>query len=209
MMMTPAVRKFALTAHVTSSVGWLGSVAAFLALAITGLTSRNAQTMRSVYVSMELIGWLIIVPFSFAALLTGLVQSLGTSWGLFRHYWVLWKFLLTVGATALLLLHMSAVSRASALAVSALDFHALQIRLVFDASLALLVLLGSTVLSVYKPWGMTPYGQSKERGERAFTNAAPRARGWAVDGSWWYALAIIVLVFVVVVLHITGLVGGH
>jgi hypothetical protein len=30
--MTPRVSKFALTAHVTSSVGWLGSVAAFLAL---------------------------------------------------------------------------------------------------------------------------------------------------------------------------------
>jgi hypothetical protein len=29
MTMTPGLRKFALTAHVTSSVGWLGAVAAF------------------------------------------------------------------------------------------------------------------------------------------------------------------------------------
>jgi hypothetical protein len=38
MAMTPRLRKFALTAHVTSSVGWLGAVAAFLALAVAGLT---------------------------------------------------------------------------------------------------------------------------------------------------------------------------
>lgn len=58
-MMTPALRKFALTAHVTSSVGWLGSVAAFLGIAVVGLVSPDAQTMRAVYVSMELIGWFV------------------------------------------------------------------------------------------------------------------------------------------------------
>ena len=35
--MTPGLRKFALTTHVTSSVGWLGAVGAFLALAIAGV----------------------------------------------------------------------------------------------------------------------------------------------------------------------------
>jgi hypothetical protein len=215
MMMTPALRKFALTAHITSSVGWLGSVAAFLALAIAGLNSRDAQTIRAVYVAMELIAWLVIVPFSFAALLTGMVQSLGTSWGLFRNYWVVWKLLLTVGSTVLLLLHMSAVSRASAVAsgtLGSVGFRALQIRLVFDAGLALVVLLAATTLSVYKPWGRTPYGQRKERDERALSSVATAAapnRDWITGRSWPYALAIIVLLLVVVVLHLTGIVGGH
>ena len=57
MTMTPGLRKFALTAHVTSSVGWLGAVAAFLALAVAGLAVRDAQTVRASYLSMELIGW--------------------------------------------------------------------------------------------------------------------------------------------------------
>ncbi len=39
MIMPPQLRKLALTVHVTASVGWLGAVAAFLALAIAGLTS--------------------------------------------------------------------------------------------------------------------------------------------------------------------------
>lgn len=104
MAMPPALRRLALTAHVTSSVGWLGSVAAFLVLAVVGLTGEDAQ--RGAYLAMEVTGWYVIVPLAFAALLTGLVQSLGTTWGLFRHYWVLAKLALTALATLLLLLHM-------------------------------------------------------------------------------------------------------
>lgn len=62
--------------------------------------------MRGAYLAMEVTGWYVIVPLAFAALLTGLVQSLGTTWGLFRHYWVLAKLALTALATLLLLLHM-------------------------------------------------------------------------------------------------------
>ena len=84
--MKPSLRKFALTAHITLSVGWLGSVVAYLALAIVGLTSHDAQMVRAVYLSMEVIGWFVIVPFSLAALAAGLVESLGTPWGLSRHW---------------------------------------------------------------------------------------------------------------------------
>jgi len=97
-MMTPRFRKFALTAHVTSSVAWLGAVASFLALAVAGLTSQDAQMVRAAYLAMDLTAWCVIVPLSFASPLTGLVQSLGTEWGLFRHYWVLIKFLITIPA---------------------------------------------------------------------------------------------------------------
>jgi hypothetical protein len=59
---TPGLRKLALTAHVTSSVGWLGAVAGFLALAVAGLTSEDAQMVRAAYLAMELTGWFVIVP---------------------------------------------------------------------------------------------------------------------------------------------------
>lgn len=84
--MKPRLRKFVLTAHITFAVGWLGAVATFLALAIAGLTSQDAQTVRAAYLTMELIARFVIVPLSFAPLLTGPVLSLGTPWGLFRHY---------------------------------------------------------------------------------------------------------------------------
>ena len=103
MVMTPGLRKFALATHVTSSVGWVGAVAAFLALAIAGIGSQDAQIVRAAYLAMHLITWFVIVPLSFAALSTGIAQSLGTSWGLFEHYWVVTKLLLTVLATIILL----------------------------------------------------------------------------------------------------------
>ncbi|MDQ3438745.1 MAG: hypothetical protein M3478_00160 [Planctomycetota bacterium] len=157
--MTPRLRKFALTAHVASSVGWLGAVAAYLALAITGVSSQDGQMGRAAYLAMELIGWFVVVPCSLAALLTGLLQSLGTEWGLFRHYWILAKFLLTIGGVTVLLLHMPAVSRMSRLAAETTSSHAefgtLRIQLLVHASGGLIVLLAATALSVYKPWGRT------------------------------------------------------
>src|SRR5258708_36094970 len=100
-MMPSTLRKLNLTAHVTSSVGWLGAVGSFLVLCIAALTSHDPKFVLSAYLAMNLLGQFIIVPLSLAALLTGLVQSLGTEWGLFRHYWVLVKFILTIGAIIL------------------------------------------------------------------------------------------------------------
>src|SRR5713226_2624989 len=114
--MTPGLRKFALASHVTSSVGWLGAVAGFLALAVAGLSNQNAETVRAAYIAMHLTTWFVIVPLSLAALLTGLVQSLGTTWGLFRHYWIVTKLLLTVLATIILLVHTQPIDRVAAVA---------------------------------------------------------------------------------------------
>ncbi len=101
--MTSSLRKLVLTAHVTFSVGWLGAVAAFLVFAIAGLTSQDIQIVRSAYLAMDLTARFVIVPLAFASLVSGLIQSLGTPWGLFRHYWVLLKLLLTTFATIVLL----------------------------------------------------------------------------------------------------------
>ena len=206
MTMTPRLRKFALTAHVTFSVGWLGAVVAYLALAVAALTSQDAQIGRAASLAMELIGWFVIVPCSLAALLTGLVQSLGTEWGLLRHYWVVVKFLLTIVGTTVLLLHMPAVTRMAGVATETTLFRADSRTLphptfVVHAGGGLLVLLATTTLSVYKPWGLTPYGRRKqhERGE------VPQSR-------WGYVFGIIaiVLVLLLVILHLTGGgIGGH
>jgi hypothetical protein len=76
--MTPRLRKFALTAHVVLSVGWLGAVAVSLALAIAGLTGQDDQVVRAAYLAMNTIGESVLVPLALASLLTGLVLSLGT-----------------------------------------------------------------------------------------------------------------------------------
>ena len=158
--MTPKVRKFVYLAHIVFSLGWLGAVVAYLAVAVAGLASGDAD-MGAAYLSMNMIGQFVIIPFSLATLLTGLVQSLGTEWGLFRHYWVATKFVLTLGAIIILLLHMPTVSRMSEAAQTALangHFGDVRIQLIVHAVGGLLVLLVTAVLSVYKPWGRTGYG---------------------------------------------------
>lgn len=165
--MTPCVRKLALTAHVTSSVGWLGAVAAFLALAIAGLTSRDVQTVRSAYLGMELTAWFVIIPLSLASPLTWLVQALGTTLGLFRHYWVLVKFLITIPATIVLFVHMRPIGHLARVVtqttLSGGELAGMRVQLVADAGAALVVLLVATTLSVYKPRGLTSYGWRKQR----------------------------------------------
>ena len=166
MAMTLRLRKFALTVHITCSLGLLGAIACFLALAIAGLASRDAPMVRAAYLAMELIAWFVIVPFAFASLLTGFVQSLGTEWGLFRHYWVTVKLLLTVLATIILLLKMELISSVATAAaettLSSTDLRQARIELVVHASGGLLVLLIPVVLSVYKPRGMTRYGWRRQ-----------------------------------------------
>ncbi|MGH6834208.1 MAG: hypothetical protein ACREC9_01400 [Methylocella sp.] len=163
--MTPGLRKFALAAHVTTSVGLLGAVASFLALATAGLASQDAQIMRAAYLAMELTAWFVIVPLAFASLLIGIVESLGTPWGLFRHYWVSAKLLLTVIATIVLLLQMKLISYMARVAaestLSGVDLYGAKVQLVVHAGGGLLVLLVPVALSLYKPWGMTRYGWRK------------------------------------------------
>ena len=164
--MSPGLRKVALIAHVTSSVGWFGAVAAFLVLAIASLRNADPQTARACYVAMELTTRWLIVPLAFAALVTGLAQSLGTTWGLFRHYWVLAKLVLTLVATALLLLHTRVIFGVADLSLAAdlaPDDHAsMRLQLVVDAAAALAVLFVNVVLSILKPRGLTRYGWRKQ-----------------------------------------------
>jgi ABC-type anion transport system duplicated permease subunit len=126
--------------------------------------------VRAVYLAMELVARFVIVPMAFASLLTGLVQSLGTPWGLFQHYWVLVKLLLTVFATIVLLVKMELIGYAARLAAETTlpraDLGAAGIQLMVHAAGGLLVLLVPMALSVYKPKGRTWYGRHKQPDQR-------------------------------------------
>ena len=164
MTMRPSLRKFALTTHVTFSVGWIGGVVAYLTLGIAAVTSQDDQTVRAAWTAMELTGWFAIVPLALASLLTGLIMSLGTKWGLFRHYWTLISFILTVLATVVLLLHMRDVSFLAAVAQEAEGARLEELGGdLLHPGLGLVVLLVIQVLNVYKPRGLTRYGWRKQQ----------------------------------------------
>lgn len=213
MNMTPRWQKLSLLAHITFSVGWFGAVVPYLALAIAALTSHDEQMVRAAVLCMRFIGWFVIVPFSFAALLSGLVQSLGTRWGLVRYWWIMAKLALTVFAVVVLFQHMREVSHISLMAQNAaLPVTHLQPELIHSAG-GLLVLFAAIVLSVFKPWGMTSYGRRRlpqtSTASRENEMAVP-VRGPVLHGrptNWgriigYHAIGLVVLF---AILHLTGL----
>ena len=170
MILSPGLRKVALTAHVMSSIGWFGAVAAFLTLALVGMTSQDPQLVRAAYLTMKLTAWFVIVPFAFVSLLSGIVSSLGTKWGLFRSYWVLLKLVVTTGATFLLLVHTQPIDVLAGIAARTSVLGAypfgIQLKMVATSGATVVVLIMLTGLAVYKPRGMTPYGQRKQDEQR-------------------------------------------
>lgn len=163
MTMGPGLRKLTLASHLMVAVGWIGALVAYLVLGIAAETSADAQTVRGAWTAMELVGWYVIVPLAVASLVTGLVMALGTRWGLFRHYWVLISLMLTALATAVLLMHMPTVSTTADIAREAGDDRLQELGGdLAHPGIGLVLLLVILVLNVYKPRGMTRYGQRKQ-----------------------------------------------
>jgi hypothetical protein len=209
--MTPDVRNLTLTAHVCASVGWLGALAVFLAHAIVSVTSQEVQLVRAAALAMSVTTWFVIMPLSLASLMTGLVQALGSAWGLFRHYWIVFKLLLTSIATIVLLLKIEPISyladAATAPAFSSGDLIGLRTSLLVHAIGGLVVLLAATALAVYKPAGMTWYGAPKQREEHAGSvRSGPVLRTSTPRWVKAFGTAIVVLILLV---GIMMLVGGH
>lgn len=162
MRFAPALRRFTYTTHVTASVGWIGAVLVFLALAGIGLASRDERTVRGAYLVMAPAAWLVLVPLAHASLLSGIALSLGTPWGLFRHYWVVLKLAITGFSTVVLMIYMGTFRQMAGVAADPV----VELGLVRNPSpvvhavCALVLLVIATVLGVYKP-----FGQIAERSE--------------------------------------------
>lgn len=168
-MMKPGLRKFMLAVHLTVSVGWIGAVAAYMVLDVAVATSQDVQALRAAYLAMDLVTTWAIVPLAFSSLLTGLVMSLGTKWGLFRHYWTLISLILTVFATIVLLVETQTIRHYATIAAAPTtsndDLRALGSTLLHSVG-GMGVLLTIMWLNLYKPRGLTPYGWRKQLEER-------------------------------------------
>jgi hypothetical protein len=167
MALSPRWRRTALTAHTASSVGWFGAVLVCLVLALAGVRDGAAYA----YPAMDVVVRSAVVPLAFASLATGLVSSLGSPWGLLRHYWVVAKLALVVVATAVLLLQLGPVARLAAGTGTAEARMSLVVHTVGGA----MVLLAATVLAVWKPRGTTGLGRVTGRaaGTTGPTGPAP------------------------------------
>jgi len=160
--MSPGLRKLTLTAHVTTSVGWLGAAIAYLALAVTALRTSDVAQARASLSVLETVAWFRTLPLCLAASTTGLLQALATEWGLIRHHWIIAKSVLTAIGTAILLGHMPAIDRMSSVAASGGSVDAVghgPTQLVVHATGGVIMLVALATISVFKPWGKTRFAR--------------------------------------------------
>lgn len=162
------LRRLLLALHLVCSVGWIGSVFAYLALAFAVPVTREAEVVRAGWIGMDLVGWYVIVPLALGSLGTGILMGAVTRWGLLRHYWVLISLVGTVVLSAVLIVHMPDVTiqadRARTLGEAELLAMGSDIA---HAVIGLVVLIGILVLNIYKPRGLTRYGWRAEQAARA------------------------------------------
>ncbi|MGH2356056.1 MAG: hypothetical protein ACRDJN_30990, partial [Chloroflexota bacterium] len=188
--------KLLLTMHIMVSVGWLGVVFAKVTLGLAAITTSAPNVAAALYVATESLN-VAFPPLAIGTLVTGVLLSLGTRWGLFQHYWVATKLALTVGVitTAVQLggRLQEAISAPSEPAVDGgtiLGIAAAPVALLLSLSVAHLLMLGAAaVVSVYKPWGKTWFGRRKVVGRRidsailsAIGHAMPTNGGQRLSG---------------------------
>jgi hypothetical protein len=144
-----------LTVHVAVSVGWLGLDGALVALEVTSLTSGDPAVQGGIAAAMGALASWVLIPVVFTSLISGLVLALSTPWGLVRHWWVLAKcgiaVTLTAAGLALMLPRLDQVVTG--------EGEPAQLQMLLARSLALVLLLAATGLSVIKPWGKTRHGR--------------------------------------------------
>jgi hypothetical protein len=216
MTLSVTLRRLTYATHVTSSVAWLGAVLVFVALASLGLNSQDERTVRGAYLVMAPAAWFVLVPLAHASLFSGLALSLGTPWGLIRHYWVAIKLIITAFSTVVLMIYMGTFRQMAGVASDPV----VDLGLVRNPSplvhsiLALVLLTAATALAIYKPFGLTPYGTRQQMRTRVAAPVPATAPDHgAATGSgrqweymlWFVALAILALI---VVSHLLGS-GSH
>jgi hypothetical protein len=150
--------------HAISGIGWMGVDIALFLLLWNARTTTNAIEAITAYTAVSLIVPTAVPPLCLGVLATGLLLGWGTPWGILRHWWVFVKLLLAVVMTILVfralvpaVQTMPALGNfATADAVRA-KLGPLGIQLMFPPAVSFVLLGIATVLSMFKPKGLTPW----------------------------------------------------
>ncbi|MEU9865140.1 DUF2269 domain-containing protein [Streptomyces sp. NPDC047971] len=146
-------RRALLVLHVAVSVAWLGLSVGLLALGITAWTTGDHSLTEASYRAMKVFADWLLAPVALVTLVSGLVLSLGTPWGLARHRWVWIKFWITMAtAAATVFVLRPEIEQAAAAGVR-------DISLVAAPTVSTTAYLFMTAVSVLKPWGLTGRGR--------------------------------------------------
>ena len=150
--LSPRVRKAIVAAHTLVAVGWFGIVLAKLVLEIVAVSMADQSVARAGYLFMGTLDRAVFPPAAVATLISGIVLSVGTAWGLFRHWWIVVKLVLTIGVVLTGIVFVGAWTEQTVAATDA-ELGAASLWLIGSAVVHALMLGAATVISVFKPWG--------------------------------------------------------
>ncbi|GEM49539.1 hypothetical protein [Deinococcus cellulosilyticus] len=162
MKLTGTARKLLLTLHISTSVSWLGVAAGFFALTVAG----QQDPALNVYPALNTLSRTVLFPLSVLTLTTGILQALLTPWGLWKHYWVVFKLFFTLIAALVMWNEMTTIAMLSGMATTGTQAQGLHQQglagLSVHSGVGALLLLGINLLSVLKPRGETGWGRRRK-----------------------------------------------
>jgi len=171
------LRRLLVVLHVIAGVGLLGIDIAMLSLGWSGATAGDVTTARAAYTSMQSLISPFLPTMAISALVTGAILSVGTKWGLLRHYWIVAKIVvniavIVIGARVVKGLVQQAL--AATLGAASVPTPAAMLLVAASAS-NLTLLVFATTVSIYKPWGATRRG--REAAAAGTSRRRPADRG--------------------------------
>lgn len=174
MKLNRPARRASLVVHVAASASWLGLTLGLLALGVTATTTGSAVTVEASVRAMKLFADWLLLPVAFLTLLSGLLLSLGTVWGLARHRWVYTKFWLTLATTTATVFALRPGVNSAVTAVAGGGPLPDAGDVLFGPVVSLSAYVFMTVISILKPWGLTRRGRRLRAAARTPAGPAPR-----------------------------------
>lgn len=156
------LRRTTLLLHILCGVGWMGLDLGLMVLVVSGATTEDGAVA---YTTAHLVIPAAVPALALGMLLTGIVLGLGTRYGLLQWTWVFTK--LSIGVVLTVLVFVALLPGVLAIP-DGLTGSADQVRAMVGGSVEDLIpppfvsftlLAVSLVLSIWKPWGRTPWSR--------------------------------------------------
>lgn len=156
-----AQRRWLLTIHLLFSAIMFGVAMVFLVLSIVAAGTEDEGILKACYASMHILAKTSVRASTIGTLVTGILLSVLTRWGLFKHYWLIAKEALTapailLGPVGMYFWTLKAFTLTSSKGMGALQdpvFLVNREQLFIGIVLQILSLVSIFVISVFKPWG--------------------------------------------------------
>lgn len=154
-------KKWLLSLHILFAAIMLGTSVTFLILSITAVSTKDSGLVLSCYKAMHVLSETSVRASVIGTIVTGILLSLWTHWGLVKYYWIIAKEVLTLvavilGPIGMYIWTLQGISLLTDVGVEGANQGAYvvnTISLFIGIGLQIISLIAMYLLSVFKPWG--------------------------------------------------------